>query len=243
MPDKKYIDIHCHILPGIDDGSPDVETSVAMLRRMAEQGISAVCATSHYYRQQNSIETFCARRADALDRLLVNLPEGLPRILPGAEVAFFSCISEKPDLGRLCIQGTRTLMLEMPFSEWTDLQVEEVSALVLDRGFNVVLVHPERFCASKGNRQKLRQLEELPVGLQVNAGTLIHWRSRKLGLELLREARAPLLGSDCHNLISRPPNLKDGRKVAAQKLGEAFLAKIDRHAQRLTQPTQERAMK
>ena len=195
MQDRGWIDLHSHVLPQLDDGSPDVETSVAMLRRMAEQGVGTVCATSHYYRQQNSIETFCARRADALDRLLVNLPEGLPRILPGAEVAFFSGISEKPDLGRLCIQGTRTLMLEMPFSEWTDLQVEEVSALVLDRGFSVVLVHPERFCASKGNRQKLRQLEELPVGLQVNAGTLLHWMDRRVGLNLLREAPIPLLGS------------------------------------------------
>lgn len=237
MPDKKYIDIHCHILPGIDDGSPDVETSVAMLRRMAEQGISAVCATSHYYRQQNSIEIFCARRADALDRLLVNLPEGLPRILPAAEVAFFSGISEKPDLGRLCIQGTRTLMLEMPFSEWTDLQVEEVSALVLDRGFNVVLVHPERFCSSKGNRQKLRQLEELPVGLQVNAGTLLHWMDRRVGLNLLREAPIPLLGSDCHNLTTRPPNLKEGRKIVIQKLGSAFLEKMDGNAADLTRQT------
>ena len=224
------IELHSHVLPQFDDGSESVEMSVAMLRRMAEQGISTVCATSHYYRQQNSIETFCAR-------LLVNLPEGLPRILPAAEVAFFSGISEKPDLGRLCIQGTRTLMLEMPFSDWTDLQEEEVSALVLDRGFNVVLVHPERFCSSKGNRQKLRQLEELPVGLQVNAGTLLHWMDRRVGLNLLRETPIPLLGSDCHNLTTRPPNLKEGRKIVIQKLGSAFLDKMDGNAADLIRQT------
>ena len=64
------IELHSHVLPQFDDGSESVEMSVAILRRMAEHGVGTVCATSHYYRQQNSIETFCARRADALDRLL-----------------------------------------------------------------------------------------------------------------------------------------------------------------------------
>ena len=70
----------------------------------------------------------------------------------------------------LCIENTRTLMLEMSFSVWTDFQLEEVRVLALDRGFQVVLVHPERFCFSRGNREALKRLAELPVGFQVNAG-------------------------------------------------------------------------
>lgn len=234
--------MHCHILPGMDDGSPDVDTSFVMLRQQAEQGIEAVCATSHYYVDQNSITTFCERRAVALEKLLAVLPGGLPRIIPAAEVAFFSGISERAGLERLCIERTKTLMLEMPFTEWNDFQVEEVSALVLDRGFHVVLVHPERFCASKGNVWRLRELEDLPVALQVNARTLMRWRTRRLGLKLLQETRYPLLGSDCHNLTTRPPNLAEGRKVAAQKLGEAFLAKMDQSAAWLIQPAAEKVV-
>ena len=236
------VDMHCHILPGMDDGSPDVDTSFVMLRQQAEQGIEAVCATSHYYVDQNSITTFCERRAVALEKLLAVLPGGLPRIIPAAEVAFFSGISERAGLERLCIERTKTLMLEMPFTEWNDFQVEEVSALVLDRGFHVVLVHPERFCASKGNVWRLRELEDLPVALQVNARTLMRWRTRRLGLKLLQETRYPLLGSDCHNLTTRPPNLAEGRKVAAQKLGEAFLAKMDQSAAWLIQPAAEKVV-
>lgn len=236
------VDMHCHILPGMDDGSPDVDTSFVMLRQQAEQGIQVVCATSHYYADQNSITTFCERRAAALEKLLAALPEGLPRIIPAAEVAFFSGISERSGLKRLCIEGTKTLMLEMPFTEWNDFQIEEVSALVLDRGFHVVLVHPERFCASKGNVWRLRELEDLPVALQVNARTLMRWRTRRLGLKLLQETRYPLLGSDCHNLTTRPPNLAEGRKVAAQKLGEAFLAKMDQSAAWLIQSAAEKVV-
>ena len=241
MQTRPMIDLHCHILPGMDDGSPDVETSFAMLRRQAEQGIGAVCATSHYYAWQNDIETFCERRAAALQKLLDAWPEErLPRVIPAAEVAFFTGISACPDLGRLCIQGTKTLLLEMPFTEWNDFQVEEVSALVLDRGFQVVLVHPERFCASRGNRDRLRELEELPVAVQVNAETLIRWRTRRLGLQLLREAQLPLLASDCHNLTTRPTNLDEGRKITGRKLGDIFLDKIDQNAGRLLQPAAEK---
>lgn len=232
------IDLHTHILPGMDDGSPDEACSVEMLRRQKVQGVQAVCGTSHYYRRQNSIDAFCERRAAAVERLASALPrdEALPRVIPAAETAYFSGIGDHPGLERLCIQGTRTLMLEMPFTEWSDLQVEEVTALVLDRGFRVVLVHPERFCGSRGNRRKIQQLEQLPVALQVNAGALLLWRTRRLGLELLREAPIPLLASDCHNLTTRIPNLQEGRRVVRQKLGSGFLDRLDANARRLAEP-------
>ena len=106
-------------------------------------------------------------------------------------------------------------MLEMPFSEWTDQQVETVAVLSLDLHFNVVLVHPERFCFSSSNRRRLEELAKLPLALQVNADTLLRWGTRRQGLELLELTATPLLG----------------------KLGEAFLAQMDENARRLTAPT------
>lgn len=233
MQDDRLIELHAHLLPQLDDGSDSVEMSLAMLRREMEQGVGTVCATPHYYADQNSITTFCERRAAALEKLLAALPEGLPRIIPAAEVAFFSGISERAGLKRLCIEGTKTLMLEMPFTEWNDFQIEEVSTLVLDRGFHVVLVHPERFCASGNNRRLLRRLAQLPIGLQVNTGSMMHWGTQRMALELLELAQYPLLGSDCHNLTARPPNLKSGRRIVLKKLGKKFLDQVDENA-RLT---------
>lgn len=238
MQDRGWIDLHSHILPQLDDGSDSVEMSLAMLYQMAEQGVDVVCATSHYYAKYSSIPAFCERRAEALERLSSVLTAELPRVLPAAEVAYFPHMEEQ-DLMPLCIQGTRTLMLEMPFSDWTGLQLETVEALVLDCRYDVVLVHPERFCFSKSNRHKLEKLAELPIGLQVNAGSLLRWGTRRLALDLLQMAQYPLLGSDCHNLTSRPPNLKEGRKVVMQKLGEAFLKKIDRYGEWITTPAAE----
>ena len=238
MQDRGWIDLHSHILPQLDDGSDSVEMSLAMLYQMAEQGVDVVCATSHYYAKYSSIPAFCERRAEALERLSSVLTAELPRVLPAAEVAYFPHMEEQ-DLMPLCIQGTRTLMLEMPFSDWTGLQLETVEALVLDCRYDVVLVHPERFCFSKSNRHKLEKLAELPIGLQINAGSLLRWGTRRLALDLLQMAQYPLLGSDCHNLTFRPPNLKEGRKVVMQKLGEAFLKKIDWYGEWITTPAAE----
>ena len=234
MQDRGWIDLHSHILPQLDDGSDSVEMSLAMLYQMAEQGVDVVCATSHYYAKHSSIPAFCERRAEALERLSAVLTEDLPWVLPAAEVAYFPHMEEQ-DLMPLCIQGTRTLMLEMPFSDWTGLQLETVEALVLDCRYDVVLVHPERFCFSKSNKHKLEKLAELPIGLQVNAGSLLHWGTRRLALDLLQMAQYPLLGSDCHNLTSRPPNLKEGQEIIRKKLGEDFLRQMDENAEAAVQ--------
>lgn len=229
MQDKTLVDVHCHVLPEMDDGSKALDVSLAILRQEKEQGVDVVCATSHYYARQNSIPDFCARRSEAMERLTAVLTDDLPRVLPAAEVAYFPHMEEQ-DLSPLCIRGTRTLMLEMPFADWTDLQVETVNSLALDHHYNVVLVHPERFCFSGSNRSQLRRLAQLPIGLQVNAGSLIRWQTRRLALDLLQLAQMPLLGSDCHNLTSRPPNLKGGRAVIRRKLGEDFLNQMDENA-------------
>lgn len=231
MQDNQIIELHSHILPNMDDGSSNVNTSLTMLRKMTEQGVGIVCATSHYYAGQNDVPTFCERRQKAyVDLRAAMVGEAFPELLPAAEIAYFQQI-ETQDLTPLCIQGTRTLMLEMPFTDWTDLQVETVTSLALDHHYNVVLVHPERFCFSGSNRSQLRRLVQLPIGLQVNAGSLIRWQTRRLALDLLQLAPVPLLGSDCHNLTSRPPNLKGGRNIIRKKLGEEFLKQMDENAE------------
>ena len=237
MQTRVIADLHSHILPGMDDGSKTVEMSMAMLRKMAEYGVDVVCATSHFYASQNDTAAYCARRSEALELLqgTVGEDDTMPRILPAAEVAYFPRMEEH-HLERLCIQGTRVLMLEMPFSEWTDLQTETVTTLALDQRYQVVLVHPERFCFSKSNRRKLEQLAKLPIGLQVNAQSLMRWSTRGLSLELLQLTDLPLLGSDCHNLTTRPPNLKGGRDIVQKKLGAAFLEQMDENARALLAP-------
>lgn len=230
---KTIIDIHSHILPRIDDGSDSVETSVKMLQMMAKHGVQAVCATPHFYRERMDVETFLARRSAAWQSLQ-DSTEPLPvPVLLGAEVAYYSGISEEKELDRLCVEGTRTLLLELPYSDWNSFQIDEVMSLAWDSDFEVVLVHPERLATGANSRW----LERLyPLTMQVNAGSLCHWGTRRAALRILENTEKPLLGSDCHNLKSRAPNLWEGRNVVQHKLGREFLSDMDENARELLQP-------
>lgn len=157
----------------------------------------------------------------------------MPQILLGAEVAFFLELPELDDLDALCIQGTNILLLEMPFQQWTDAELDVVTRLCIIRGYQVILAHLERFLPLQKNRDILERILMLPVLVQLNAECLLPLFKRKPYLELLRRGEAHLLGSDCHNLESRPPELGAGRDIIERKLGEPVLHRIDQLGSRL----------
>ena len=220
--------MHAHILPGIDDGSSSIEMSNQMLDAMKQAGVCVVCATSHYYSWQNDIDTFLNRRNNAYRQIVENRgKQTLPIILPASETAFFKGISKCERINELCIHGTNTLMLEMPFFAWSEQIVEEVESLILDRNIRVVLVHPERFCFLKENKKYIDRLLKLDIALQVNANSFIDHKTRKLAFDLIQKSDHPLLGSDCHNVTTRPFNLIDARVIIEKKLGKDFVKKIE----------------
>lgn len=227
------IDFHSHVLPGIDDGSRDVSMSRQMLRLSAEQGVEVVNATPHFYASRDRIERFLDRRSRAYDRLTEVLTPDLPRLHLGAEVAFFSGISDADRIDALCLEGTDVLLLELPFRPWSERDLAEVEALIRVRGFQLVLAHLERYLLIRENRNYIPRLLELPLQVQINAGSLLEWRRRGKALQLFRQGQAHLLGSDCHNLTDRPPNLTAGRQVLAKKAGQECLARVDAAGARL----------
>ena len=109
------VDFHTHILPGMDDGSRDVEQSLAMLRMEREQGIETVVLTPHFYARQNAPARFLERRSQSFQKLSAALDESCPRLLLGAEVQYFDNMDRAEEIGSLCIGDTGVLLLEMPF--------------------------------------------------------------------------------------------------------------------------------
>ena len=226
---QTIFDLHTHILPAMDDGSRSPAQSVQLLRQLAGQGVQTACATPHYYPWRETPREFCLRRQEALEQLAPFLgTEHLPRLKLGAEVAFCPGLSRRADLEPLALEGTRTLLLELPFAPWERAVLDEVTALVLDRRFQVILAHPERLCGFGANRAQLDRLAMLGLGMQLNADSFCRWHSRKLALELLQLAPHPLLGSDCHDPTRRKPRLRKARQQIARHLGAQMLQKIDR---------------
>ena len=110
------IDVHCHVLPGIDDGSRSVEMSIDMLHEMKKQGIDKVIATPHFYPMSNSPERFLTNRQRAYEQLMEAVDEDCPVIVLGAEVMYFEGISRFDGLRDFRAEGTEILLLEMPLS-------------------------------------------------------------------------------------------------------------------------------
>lgn len=221
------IDFHSHILPGIDDGSKDVPTSLAMLESMSSQGVEVVVATPHFYAWRDRVDAFLQRRRSAWESLSASLTPDLPRICLGAEVAYFPGISGAEQVEALTIQGTNVLLLEMPFQPWSESNVEEVRTLLERKKLRIVIAHLERYYSLPGNRERIAQLLKLPVTVQLNAEGLLEWRQRGRIIRMFRSGQAQLLGSDCHGINHRKPNLGPGREVIRKKLGQERLDLID----------------
>lgn len=203
---KKWIDFHSHTLPGIDDGSYSAAESLRMLRQEAEQNVGIVIATPHFYATKDQPEAFLRRRDEAEEKLRRAWEFGLPRVAMGAEVAYFTGMRTCEELNSLCIRGTRLLLVEMPFCTWSESMVEEIICLQEQLGFQVLLAHVERYLNFR-NTKAMKELYEVGVRFQVNAGSFLNRKTRSKVMKLLDQGKLHVLGSDCHNLTTRPPNL------------------------------------
>ena len=227
------IDFHSHILPGIDDGSKDLETSLEMLRMSAAQGVTDMIATPHFYASKEGFETYLEKRIHAFETLCASRTPDMPRIRLGAEVAFFKGISQAEKIEELAEQTGRILLLEMPFMEWTDRDIQEVERMASCGRYTLMLAHLERYMGMSENKKKLKELLEFPAVVQINAESLLDWKKRGKLIRMFRKGQAEVLGSDCHGIHHRQPNLANGREVLEKKLGREFLEQMDAQGSRL----------
>lgn len=208
------IDIHCHILPEMDDGSRSPQESRSLLEISAAQGIGCVVATPHFYAGEDTPAGFLRRRAAARRRLENVLRPGLPEIKLGAEVYWFEGIGRCEELNLLKLEGTRLLLLELPLSRWSRRMLREVLSIQARPETTVVLAHIERYLRWQ-DAETWDTLLDAGVLNQCNASFFLDWRTRREARKLLRAGRVHFLGSDCHNVSTRSP-----------RLGEA-LARLD----------------
>ena len=203
---QKMIDFHTHILPGMDDGSKSVSESLQMLRMEREQGIDLVVLTPHFYSSENSPDVFLRRRQRSWQALSGALEEGMPKLLPGAEVQYFESIGNLDSIQDLCILGTRLLLLEMPFRRWDERTIQTVLSLNGTNGIQIVLAHVERYLSYPGNPAALDLLRRNGILSQMNVSSFDGWLRRRKASAMVREGKVHLFGSDCHNLSGRKPN-------------------------------------
>lgn len=221
-------DFHSHILPGIDDGSSSMEESLRMLRMEAEQGIDHVVATPHFYARYDAPEAFLEKRsrAEALLREAMRQTPGMPELSVGAEVYFFRGMSESEFLPQLTIAGKGCILIEMPQAPWPEECFREMVEIWENRGILPIVAHIDRYIGPFRTHRLPEKLACLPVLVQANASFFLDRATSGMAMRMLRSDRIQLLGSDCHNMAGRKPNLGEAVELIRQKLGSEALHRI-----------------
>lgn len=227
------IDFHSHFLPCIDDGSKSVKMSLDMLRIMKEQNINTVVATPHFYADENRIDDFFNNREKAYSSIKAEIEKIGINIKLGAEVTYFQGISKADEIKKVTTEGTSILLLELPFDKWGESVIEEVYYLVHKRKFTVVLAHLDRYLSISENKKYIKKLIKMPLVVQINAGSFLDNKRKKKTVSLIKKCDKIVLGSDCHNLTSRKPNLLDCRNIIIGDLGEKAILNIDKYGEEI----------
>ncbi len=225
---RNVIDFHSHILPGMDDGSRSPEESLEMLRREAEQYIGHVVATPHFYPQRDTPEGFLRRREASERELRQAMGDGtgLPGLSVGAEVYFFNGISNSEAMGELTIARSKYLLVEMPMSPWGEGIYRELEGLYRKQGLIPIIAHVDRYLGRFRDHGIPDRLSRLPVLVQANGEFFTKRSTAALALRMLKRNQIHLLGSDCHNLTSRCPDLGQAVKRIEKRMEKNALDHI-----------------
>lgn len=219
------IDMHSHILPGIDDGAMDVGESLAMLRMATADGVTTQVLTPHIHlgRYDNTCESLRSEFAAFRERVR---REGIEirlelaaEVRIGAEILQLVAGDGVPWLGTW--EGKKVLLMEFPHSQ-LPVGSRNLVRWLVQRDVLPMIAHPERNRALQVAPDKLEPLIDEGCLIQLTAGSLIGKfgaQAKVLAETLLRSGRVTLLATDCHNLRYRPPDLGAGLAAAARLIG------------------------
>lgn len=218
------IDLHSHILPGLDDGPDSLEEAVEVARESVAGGVTAIAATPH-------VRADYPTRADEMERGVVGLRAELERLHVRLDVLLGGEIDlewlprlEQEELDRFTLAQTgRYLLLEFPYSGWP-LALESVILSLRKRGITPVLAHPERNPDVQIDPMRLEMAVSAGAIVQATASSLtghVGRGARRTVKRLLAEGLVHLLASDAHGLALRMPRLAE----AAEDVGDPALAR------------------
>jgi len=219
------IDLHCHILPAIDDGPSDISESIEMARIAAADGIKTIVAAPHVYHPglpeaagKADLSEVIDEKVDQLNRCLKS--EKIPvEILPGGEVSSFL----PPDsCQRFKINHTSYLIVEFPHSH-LPANAREIIFNMTVSGLRPIISHPERNPSVIQNPERLNTLVQSGALAQITAGSLtgeFGLESQACALYLLRQRMVSFIVSDGHSVNGRPPVLSEAFKTVTKHFGK-----------------------
>ena len=231
------IDTHSHILPGLDDGSRNIDESIAMLKILKEQGITHVIATPHFKMtdKSNSIDEFITKRNKSYQELKNEIDRqglDLPKIFLGAEVLLTMDFVEARNKEKLCIENTNIMLIELPYYEWQSWILRMLSDLCNDNNIEPIIAHADRYVDFISS-DMFDKLFNLGYKTQVNAEFVDSKARIKKLKKWLKSGQICYIGSDSHGTDFRPPTFDSYFNKIKKVAGEAFINNVSKHSTEL----------
>mgnify|MGYP004662253375 FL=1 len=220
------IDFHSHILPGIDDGSKNLEQSIAMVNEAKKVGFTKIISTSHY--MENYYECNEKNRKELLEQVQKNV-NGIELCL-GNEIYITNNIIELLQNGQASsINGTKYVLFEFPLITTRPMNDKEVIYRLVENGYIPIIAHPERYPFIQENPDYLFELEEMGALFQANYGSIIGMyglKAKKTLKILLKNNLISFFGSDVHRpeqvYNKMPKIIKKLKKIISNEEFEEF---------------------
>ena len=220
---KTLTDLHCHILPGVDDGAQTLTDTQRLLDSAVEQGISEIVFTPHFYPEHMELHDFLRARETALCETAPLAQERGIRFRVGAEIRITPFLATLP-LQDLAFSGTHYLLLELDF----DHEPYDVLGLIKrlrGKGYTPIVAHIERYPYVQKDPELLYTWVKAGALAQVNAGWILHDRKAKKQFErFCRSDLVHVIASDAHSVESRPQNLAQAYSALPSDLSEMLCA-------------------
>ena len=206
---NQFVDIHCHILPGVDDGSQTPEETKAMLQKAWDEGIQIMVATPHYHKQRGKNDIELIKKQLLLTRKLAKEVHPKMQICLGMEIYYGEDVPELLKEGRVVsIRKSRYILVEFSPGDEFQYILNAVRKLQMS-GHTVIIAHIERYNCLRKDISNVEYLREMGAYLQVNTGSITgsYGRSVKKFLrEVLKAHLVQLVGTDAHGSERLSPN-------------------------------------
>lgn len=219
------IDTHCHILPGLDDGSSSLQMSMIMAAMAADDGITDIIATPHVMWDRSYTIDQLSAAIQALDILRAAIDRSCIPVNChlGAEIL---CVEPALELLRKglfpCIKGTKFALVEFFFDDSVENMTSCLRA-IQGAGINPVVAHPERYNAIQNHKDLAERWVKMGILLQINTGSIygqLGKRVKKAAVRILDDGLASLVATDAHDIRSRPLQMSAARSWLVQHYGE-----------------------
>lgn len=225
------IDLHTHILPGIDDGARNEGEGETMLRSLLAQQTECVVLTPHFSPDKMPLDAFVKQRQRAFDRLCRCPDTDVSVLVLASETLLSQSLFSYEDISPLCING-KYLLLELPFETVFSKHIcNQIMKVSYQYGVTPILAHIERYPHLMRHPKILDELIENGMLTQINVSSLATFRKRRHIWRLIRSGRVHLLGTDCHHPVTRPPEFRKWTDLLESHLGKDTLEQLIQNAQ------------